>query len=188
MSVAAAAVVAGLLAGRPAAAAVVSSTVNLPLSTTPISVTFDGLGGFAFTGVSTGNGPGAAVATTGNGGVTTVFGSVSDFESGSSIDQNGELYTFAGYPKASTIPFSAADDFIGLSVPLADGTHYGYAEVAGSNLVGVGFETAADTTILTGAVGSSSAGISVVPEPTSGLLLCGIVAAAAGKRSGRRRR
>lgn len=168
-------------------AAVISSTFNQALTDMPVTVSFNGVGGFAFTAASTGFGPGAAVATTGSAQVTSLFGSVTDFELGASIDQ-AQLYTFAGYPAATAIPFSAADDFIGLSLMLNDGVHYGYAEVFGSSLVGVGFESAPDTTIATGATGTGT-GITLTtsvptPEPAS----IALVATGLAMLSVRRRR
>ena len=161
-----------VIGGGAAQAAVISTTVNTALSSTPVAISLGGgAAGFSFTSVMTGFGPGAAVATTGTGKVTTLSGGVTDFFAGATIDQTGELYTFAAYPTASTIPFSAADDFIGLSYTQNDGTHYGYAEVFGPSLVGYGYETTPGATILAGATGGGTA----VPEPASAaLLLAGI--------------
>lgn len=172
-----------VLASFSAGAAPISETLNQTLSATPIVISFDGVSGFSFFAATTGYGPGAAVSTIGTGQVTTLFGSVTDFEAASTIDQTGELYTFAGYPAASVIPFSAADDFIGLSLTLNDGVHYGYAEVAGASLVSVGFESVAGATILTGATGAGS-GIGVAtPEPASiGLLATGLALLSSRRR------
>jgi len=147
-----------------AQAAVVSVSPNAPLTASGFTIMLgDGVAGFTFTSADTGYGLGAAVATTGTGQVTTFFGGVADFGSGSSIDQTGELYTFAAYPTGAgngLIPFSATDDFIGLAFTQAGAVHYGYAEVNGAELVSYGYETAADTSILTGAM-------QAVPEPAS---------------------
>ena len=179
-----------LLLGSQAGAhaALISASVNQTLSGAPISVSFNGVGGFQFTAGSTGYGPGAAVATTGTGKVTTLFGAVTDFAQGSSIDATG-LFTFAGYPSPAAIPFSAADDFIGLSLVLNDGVHYGYAEVNGPSLVGVGFESVAGATVQTGDTGAGT-GISVTvatPEPASLALLATGLAMLTTRRRGSRR-
>lgn len=159
-----------------ASAAVIATTYNQALSATPLTVGFMGANAFQFTAASTGYGPGAAVATSGAGKVTTLFGSVTDFEAGATIDSTG-LFTFAAYPAATVIPYSAADDFVGLSVALADGIHYGYAEVFGATLVGTGFETAANTAILTGAPTTTT------PEPASlALLATGLAMLSARRR------
>ena len=173
----AAAAAAGLAFAGSASAAVVSFTPNRPLTATPFPVTFDAASGYAFTAASTGNGPGAAVATSGTARGSGCFGGVSDFSSGASIDQNGETYGFSAFPSAAVIPFSASDDYIGLAFNLADGVHYGYAEVAGSSLVRYAYETMAGATILTGAAGAAA-----VPEPASLALLLGGVAGAAALR------
>jgi len=146
-----------------AQAAVLSASPNATLTASGFTITLGGGAGFTFTSADTGYGPGAAVATTGTGQVTTFFGSVADFGSGSSIDQAGELYTFAAYPAAAgngLIPFSAADDFIGLAFTQDGAVHFGYAEVNGAELVSYGYETMANTSILTGAT-------QAVPEPAS---------------------
>lgn len=167
------ALAAGLVAG--AQAAVISATFNQSLSAAPVTVSFNGVGGFQFTAATTGYGPGAGVATTGMGMVTTISGALTDFEAGASIDQTAELYSFSAAPNAAPIPFSAADDFIGLSLTLSDGVHYGYAELLGPSLVGVGFESSPGTSIQTGATGSGT-GITLTtttttPEPASLVLL-----------------
>lgn len=166
----------------PASAAVVSVTAGRPLTATPVPVpvSFDPASAIAFTAASTGNGPGAAVATSGTAKVSSFGGAVTEFSVGSAIDQAGELYSFSAFPTATVLPFSAADDYIGLSFNLADGVHYGYAEVAGSTLVSYAYQTTAGATILTGAVSASA-----VPEPASlALLVSGVAGAAALRRQG----
>lgn len=167
--------------GMTANAAVISSTFNQALTATPATVSFKGVGGFSFTTITTGYGPGAWVATTGGAAmVTTIAGSVTDFFSGATIDQTGELYGISGVATPQMIPYSATDDFIGLSLTLNDGVHYGYAEVDGPSLVSVGFESTPGATILAGATGTGSGitlntggGTVATPEPASLLLLLG---------------
>jgi hypothetical protein len=124
--------------------------------------------------------PPAAVATTGTAQVSNFFG-VADFGSGATID-GMQLFNFANFSSATVIPFSAADDFIGLAFTLMDGLHYGYAEVAGTQLVSYGYETTVGTGIVTGAVAA-------VPEPATIALLgvgfLGVAAARLRNRDGR---
>ena len=164
-----------LAAAGSAKADVFSTALNAPLSAAPTTISLGGPGNsFIFTTADTGgNGPGAAVATTGTARVTTFFGALTDFEAASTIDQTGELYSFSASPAAMLIPNSAADDFIGLAFTLANGVHYGYAEVFGPELVSYGYETTPGATILTGAT-------TPVPEPaTAALLGAGLASLAA---------
>ncbi len=159
-------------------AAVISVTPNTALGTTPVVVSFGGTAAsFAFTvGANTGNGPGAAVATSGTAQVSN-FGGVTDFFAGSTIDQTGELYNFAAFPTATLIPYSAADDFIGLAFTLPDGLHYGYAEVAGPSLVAYGYDSTPGASIFAGAMAAA------VPEPASMVvLMTGITGLIAARR------
>ena len=152
----------GIAATVGAEAAVIQSTANRALTATPFTVSFGGAAaGYGFTAASTGNGPGAAVQTSGTAQVSSFFGGIADFSAGASIDQTGELYSFSTFPTAATIPNSPADDFIGLAFRLSDGLHYGYAEVAGATLVAYGYESTPNATIRTGATAAA------VPEPAS---------------------
>ena len=159
----------GLAGAAGANAAVVSFAPGQALTSVPFLVSFGGGADYAFSAAATANGPGAAVATSGTATVTSFFGEVTDFSAGSSIDQNGQLYGFSAFSTAAVIPFSAANDFIGLAFTLSDGLHYGYAEVTGPTLVSYAFETTPGVSILTGATATA------VPEPASiALLLIGI--------------
>ena len=168
----------GFAAMGGAEAAVIQSTANQALTATPFTVSFGGAAaGYGFTAVSTGNGPGAAVQTSGTAQVSSFLAGVADFSAGASIDQTGELYSFSAFPTAATIPNSPADDFIGLAFRLADGLHYGYAEVAGATLVTYGYESTPSASILTGAAAAA------VPEPASAtLFLAGALGLAAIRR------
>ncbi len=167
----------GLALSSGADAAVISFMPNAALSATPVTISFGGgLASYAFTAASTPNGPGAAVATGGTATVSSFFGAVTDFFAGATISQTGQLYGFSAFPTASVIPFSAADDFIGLAFTLSDGLHFGYAEVAGPQLVSYAFESTPGVSISTGAVAA-------VPEPASlAMLLVGVAGVAAIRR------
>ena len=180
------------LGGSPGAwAAVMSAMPDAALSATPTAITLGGAATYDFTAASTGNGPGAAVATSGTAQVSSFAGTVTDFFAGATIDQTGELYSFSSFPSASTIPNSPADDYIGLAFTLGDGTHYGYAEVAGATLVSYGYESAPGTSITAGAIGGNGAmgsgGPNAVPEPASMALLAAGLAACAAIRRGHSR-
>ena len=167
----------------PAEAAVFSTVSNTALSSTPVTIMLGGPGvSYIFTAADTGgNGPGAAVRTGGTAQVSYFFGGLTDFGAGATIDQTNEIYTFAAFPTATLIPNSAADDFIGLAFTLADGVHYGYAEVAGPQLVSFGYETTPGASILTGATP-----LIPVPEPATAMLLVAGLAGLAGLRKRRR--
>ncbi len=166
----------GLAWANGAHAAVISFTPNAALSATPTAISFGNAADYAFTAAATNNGPGAAVVTSGTSTVSSFLGAVADFSIGAAINQTGQLYSFSAFPTPAVIPFSTANDFIGLAFNLADGLHYGYAQVAGPTLVNYAFESTPGATILTGAVAA-------VPEPASlALLLAGVAGAAAAKR------
>ncbi len=178
LRLAAGALVLSIAVAGGAEAAVVQSTASRALTATPFTVSFSGTAaGYGFTAVSTGNGPGAAVQTSGTAQVSSFFNNVADFSAGASIDQTGELYSFSAFPAAATIPNSPADDYIGLAFRLADGLHYGYAEVAGAALVAYGYESTPGASILTGAAAAA------VPEPASAtVFLAGAFGVAAIRR------
>lgn len=177
LAAAAATLALGVMAGISHADAAVITAMSgdglsgAALSGTPVAIAFGGgAATYDFTAAGTAYGPGAAVATRGTAQIATLGGAVTDFFAGSSIDQTGELYGFSSSPMPGIIPFSAADDFIGLAFTLGDGTHYGYAEVAGPLLVRYGYDSTPGASILTGAAAAA------VPEPASVMLLAAGVA------------
>lgn len=172
----------GLVALQPAARAnVIQVFSGQSLSATPITFAL-GTGSFSFTLDNTGFFPMSNVATAGTGKVSTFFGGVTDFESGSAIDGTG-LYNFASYPSPASIPNSSALDFVGLSYAAADGTHYGFAEVFGGQFVGYAYETTSNTSIQTNELKQP------VPEPASAeLLIAGLTIVGIGRSKLKARR
>lgn len=152
----------GAMSLNTAHAAVISTYVNAGLGSSPLTISVGGgAGTLSFTAAVTGYGPGAAVAT---GGTVMIAGTgfgLGDYENGTVFDGTA---SFAAYPSAATIPFSAVDDFIGFSYLGTDGTHLGFAEVDGSSLVGYAYESLANTSITA---------TNVVPEPASIAIVLG---------------
>ncbi len=129
-------------------------TLNKDLTAGPFTLSFGG-GAATYTFSMAASVSGAAVATGGTATVTNL-GGLTDFGSGATIDATGEIYNFAAFPTATPIPFSAGDDFIGLSFTLSDGLHYGYAEVNGPTLVSEGYNTTPSATSTTGETSASN--------------------------------
>lgn len=162
--------------GGAARAGVISTMPDASFATNPVSISL-GSGIFTFTGIPNtfpGNPP-AEVSTSGSANVSSLFGGVTDFSSGASIDQVNELYGFSAFPTPAVIPNSAANDFIGLAFMNASGLHYGYAQTDGTVLVNYAYESVPNATISTGATS--------VPEPPAiAILLTGLVGLACVKR------
>lgn len=100
--------------------------------------------------------------------------------SGSLVFDSG--YSYSGFT-STPIPFSITPSFIGLALALDDGTHYGYARFAGTQLVSYAFESIAG-------VGIDAAGAfaAPVPEPeTLALMIAGLGLLGLQARRGKRR-
>lgn len=95
------------------------------------------------------------------------------------------LAIFKAYDTYAVIQYSGTPTYVGLAFDLADGRHYGYAEISGPQFISYGYQTVAGEGIRAGAVGSPPTS---VPEPGSlamlsfGLLLIGVGATAARRR------
>ncbi len=168
----------GALSMAPAHAGVINTFFNAPLTNTPLTfVLGGGVGSVSFTAAMVDDGPGAAVATTNGVQVTSInlFGlQVADYFPGTVFDGTA---SFSSFSMPAPIEFSAADDFIGLAYTAADGQHLGYAEVFGSNLIGIAYQTTP---------GASITGVSLVPEPASiALLMSGLGVAGLVRRKRR---
>lgn len=172
-----------LAAAGSANASVIVQTPDLSFASSPATVAL-GTGSFVFsaiTGALPGDAP-DAVSTTGSAMVTSILGGVADFGAGATIDRTGEVYGFSAFASPATIPYSAADDFIGLDFDIGGALHYGYAEVDGTELVSYGYQSLANAGIVTGAA---------VPEPATlavlGSALIGLAAVKRRRRDVRRR-
>lgn len=100
--------------------------------------------------------------TGGSGAVTSFFGQPSVFFD--PVRGFGPLtfdsgFTYTAFPSATVIPFSATASFLGLELGAPDGTHFGYAEFNGTDLVSYAFQTVAG--------GINAGALTAVPEPAS---------------------
>ncbi len=170
--------------GAVAAALVASQSLASPALTvanvdfTHGATSFGYLGNqFTFTDVSSGSfDPNPVAVTTGTGAAVSslaLFGPVKPTTYFDPIRGSGHLIfdsmgQYSGFTNAP-IPYSATPSFIGLALTLGDGTHYGYAEFAGTYLQTYAFET--DPGIGIDAAGA----VAAVPEPASmALMLAGL--------------
>jgi hypothetical protein len=81
-------------------------------------------------------------------------------------------YEFAPLPTPTGIPFSIAEDSIGLEFSLSDGIHYGFVTTLGPEVIQYGYNTTPGGLITIG-----------VPEPATWVMVMvgfGILGAAAG--------
>ena len=77
---------------------------------------------------------------------------------------------YSPFPTATVIPFSATASFIGLEEMDADGTHYGYGEFDGTDLVSYAFDPTPGVGIQAGAL-ITGPPPSAVPEPASFVIM-----------------
>lgn len=120
----------------------------------------------------------AAVSTGGTAEVNSFLGQPIAFQLGTVVGATG--YEFAPLPTPTGIPFSIAEDSIGLEFSLSDGVHYGFVTTLGPQVIQYGYNTTPGGLITIG-----------VPEPATWVMLIvgfGMVSAAAGVRAVRRLR
>ncbi|MBA2588833.1 MAG: PEP-CTERM sorting domain-containing protein [Alphaproteobacteria bacterium] len=165
-----------------ASAAPVYVNSNTDFTNSPTTISFGGgQASYTFSYLGGNTNDIDAVATGGTAQVNyfSFFGQdmVVGFQIDSNIGATG--YPFKAFPTAAPIPYSIAEDFIGLKFTLADGDHFGFAETLGSTLVGYGFESQINTPI----IASERIGAVDVPEPlTLSLFAAGLTGMAALRR------
>ena len=116
----------------------------------------------------------AAVSTGGTAEVNSFLGQPIAFQLGTVVGATG--YEFAPLPTPTGIPFSIAEDSIGLEFSLSDGIHYGFVTTLGPEVIQYGYNTTPGGLITIG-----------VPEPATWVMLIvgfGMVATAASVKGG----
>jgi hypothetical protein len=115
----------------------------------------------------------AAVSTGGVAMVNSFGGQPIAFQLGTVVGATG--YEFAPLPTPTGIPFSIAEDSIGLEFSLSDGIHYGFVTTLGPEVFQYGYNNTPGGLITIG-----------VPEPSTWVMLIfgfGILGAAAGVKA-----
>ncbi len=98
------------------------------------------------------------------------------FNRGGRFGPGGELPLFLSYATAAAVPYSISEGLVGFRFDLGHGYQYGYADIAGSTLYGVRYQTTPGTSVAFGAV----------PEPaTWAMMLGGFGLVGAGVRARR---
>lgn len=167
-----AAIVAGM-AASPGWAAVQTVNLGVSFASAPFTYDFGGGNTITFTALNDFFNP-VGVST---GGTTQIASLGAPFfdpprptsyfsNRGGSIGPD-TLAQFIGYATPAAVPFSIVEGLVGLRFDLGQGFQYGYADVAGSRLFGLRFET-------TPGVGVA---LAAVPEPGTWALMIGGFAA-----------
>ena len=146
-----------------AEAAIVLFYPNADFSATPYTISFGGgAATYTFTDIydpSIDPLTVAAVSTGGSGLVDSLLGQPSAFSQGTVVGATG-YDDFVPFPTPTGIPYSIAEDSIGLKFTLADGTHYGFVTTLGSEVSLYGYNTTPGSFITVG-----------VPEPATWMML-----------------
>lgn len=171
------------LAAWPAGAAVVTLTPDASIATTPYTITFQPGETLSFSNVSlttTAFEAAIGVNTTGGAEVFSVGGAPDYFQTFATTNfPSDQLGVFAEYSTPTGIPYSVAEGLVGFEYTLADGIHYGVADVGGDSVFSYRLETTP----------GQSLGLSAVPEPaTWAMLLVGLGLTGSILRRDRQRR
>ena len=105
--------------------------------------------------------------------VNSFLGQPTAFREGALIGATG--YGFSALPAPTGIPYSIAEDSVGLAFSLPDGIHYGFVTTLGPELVLYGYNTTPGAFVTVG-----------VPEPATWVMLiigAGVCGAMARKRA-----
>jgi len=160
-----------------AKAAIVLTSPNADFSAAPYTIDFGGgTATYTFTDIydpSTDPLTVAAVSTGGSAMVNSFLGQPIAFQEDAVIGANG--YPFSPLPTPSGIPYSIAEDSIGLAFSLSDGLHYGFVTTLGPKVILYGYNTTPGGFITVG-----------VPEPATWIMLIagfGVIGAAAGAKA-----
>jgi hypothetical protein len=163
-------------------AAIVLSSPDADFSAAPYTIDFGGgAATYTFTDIydpSTDPLTVGAVSTGGSATVNSILGQPIPFQLGTVVGATG--YDFAPIPTPTGIPYSIAEDSIGLEFSLSDGIHYGFVTTLGPEVIAYGYNTTPGGLIMIG-----------VPEPATWIMLTvgfGVIGAAAGARAIIRRR
>ncbi len=83
------------------------------------------------------------------------------FNRGGSFGPGGELPLFLSYSTPAAVPYSISEGLVGFRFDLGQGYQYGYADLAGSTLYGLRYQTTPGVAVAFGAV----------PEPATWALM-----------------
>jgi hypothetical protein len=160
-----------------AKAAIVLMSPNADFGAAPYTIDFGGgAATYTFTDIydpSTDPLTVAAVSTGGSAMVNSFLGQPIAFQEAAVIGATG--YAFSPLTTPSGIPYSIAQDSIGLAFSLSDGLHYGFVTTLGPKVILYGYDTTPGGFITVG-----------VPEPATWIMLIagfGVIAASAAAKA-----
>ncbi len=156
----------------PASAAIVTTHLKEDISTTPYTIDFGTVGSVTFSTVSPDITAPDGVQTSGG---VQVYSAGFPYPSptpdtfsfgipGHAPFPDGELGSFASFSTPTAIPYSGTEGLIGLGITEADGLHYAFVDLHGSQINGYAFATVAGE-------GLPYVSITAVPEPGVWMLM-----------------
>jgi len=163
-----------ILAGAPAQAAPVITTVNANLLTAPFTAAFQGA---TFTFSATNNIFAPLNVQSNSSGAYSAFGGflgiplspTSSFTNRGTVTYGPSSGAFASFATTTNVASSNGENFIGLRAMVGNDYYYGFAFTTNNVLNSYGFETAANTAI------TATTALSAVPEPaTWGMMILGM--------------